>query len=99
MVLDYLTGVVAAYINPDLALNSQRGFKGIAKKAIIMFLVSLAYRLDCLVGKEIMQYAVMWFFISNESLSIIENAAKAGVPIPTRFKESLEQLAKEKQAR
>ena len=99
MVLDYITGVVSAYVNPDLALNSQRGFKGIAKKVLILCLVSLGCVLDWLTGKEIMQYAVMWFFISNEGLSIIENVAKAGVPIPSKLKDSLEQLASEKKAK
>lgn len=99
MVLDYATGVIAAYLNPDPALNSQRGFRGIAKKVLMLCLVSLGHVMDGLIGREMMQYLVMWFFIGNEGLSIIENSAKSGVPIPSKLRDSLEQLASEKQAR
>lgn len=94
MVIDYLTGVIAAYINPHMMLNSQRGFRGICKKILILLLVALAHELDRATGAAMIQTVVMWFFIGNEGLSIIENAGKAGVPIPTALRSTLEQLTK-----
>ena len=99
MVIDYVTGVLAAYINPHMALNSQKGFKGICKKIIIILLVALAHELDKMTGQPLVQNMVVWFFIGNEGLSIVENAAKAGLPIPQKLRETLEQLANEKGAK
>lgn len=99
MVIDYISGLMAAYINQNLSLNSQKGFKGIAKKVMILLLVSLAHFVDTAIGQHITHTAVIWFFIGNEGLSIIENAAKIGVPIPNKLKASLEQLATEKRSR
>ena len=72
MVIDYITGVLAAYINPHMALNSQKGFKGICKKIIIILLVALAHELDKITGQPLVQTMVVWFFIGNEGLSIVE---------------------------
>ncbi|WP_337506652.1 phage holin family protein [Megasphaera sp.] len=99
MVIDYVTGVLAAYINPHMALNSQKGFKGICKKIIIILLVALAHELDKMTGQPLVQTMVVCFFIGNEGLSIVENAAKAGLPIPQKLRETLEQLANEKGAK
>ena len=96
MVVDYLTGVLAAYINPHLALNSQKGFKGILKKLMILLLIALAHELDHAIGQQVIQTVVVWFFLGNEGLSIIENAGKAGLPIPNKLRNTLEQLASEK---
>lgn len=96
MVVDYLTGVLAAYINPHLALNSQKGFKGILKKMMILLLIALAHELDHAIGQQVIQTVVVWFFLGNEGLSIIENAGKAGLPIPNKLRNTLEQLASEK---
>lgn len=96
MVIDYISGVLAAYINPNSQLNSQRGFRGICKKIMILLLVSLAHFLDQATQQAVIHSAVVWFFIGNEGLSIVENAAKAGVPIPQKLKNSLEQLQQEK---
>lgn len=92
MAIDYITGVFAAYINPHLALNSQKGFKGICKKIMILLLIALAHELDKATGNGNVQTLVTWFFLGNEGLSIIENAAKAGLPIPEKLKKTLEQL-------
>lgn len=92
MAIDYITGVFAAFINPHLALNSQKGFKGICKKIIILLLIALAHELDKATGNGNVQTLVAWFFLGNEGLSIIENAAKAGLPIPEKLKKTLEQL-------
>lgn len=96
MLIDYMTGVLAAYINPHLALNSQKGFKGILKKIMILLLIVLAHELDHAIGQQAIQMIVVWFFLGNEGLSIIENAAKAGLPIPQKLRDTLEQLANEK---
>ena len=99
MLIDYISGVAAAFFNPDLALNSQRGFKGIIKKILILSLVSFAHYIDLAVGQTVICMAVTWFFLGNEGLSILENAAKCGVPIPERLQYTLEQLAHEKKER
>ena len=99
MLIDYISGIIAAYINPALSLNSQRGFRGILKKIMILLLVSLGHVLDTAMHQQIICIAVTYFFLGNEGLSIVENAAKAGVPIPARLKETLEQLTEEKEGR
>mgnify|MGYP000886769912 FL=1 len=96
MVLDYLSGLLAAYINPRMKLDSRRGFRGIGKKIMIMLLVSLAHFADYATGQNIVQTIAVWFFLGNEGLSILENAANAGVPVPEKLKKTLEQLKIEK---
>ena len=97
MVIDYVSGVLAAYINPTMALNSQKGFRGICKKVMILLMVSLAHFVDQATGQIIIHSVVVWFFLGNEGLSIIENAAKAGVPVPAKLRDTLEQLSSDKQ--
>ncbi len=92
MAIDYMTGILAAYINPNMQLSSQRGFRGICKKIVILLLVALAHELDRATGQPAIQSLVVWFFLGNEGLSIVENAAKAGLPIPSKLKDTLEQL-------
>lgn len=99
MVIDYLTGVLAAYINPQLMLDSRTGFRGICKKILILLLVSLAHFVDSATGQQIVCTAVVWFFLGNEGLSILENAAKAGVPVPGKLRQTLKQLSVEKTER
>ncbi len=96
MAIDYVTGIIAAYVNPHLKLNSKKGFSGFCKKMVILCLVTLSHEIDMALGKEVTQQFVIWFFIANEGLSIIENAAKAGLPIPKKLQDVLEQLAMEK---
>lgn len=96
MVIDYATGLLAAYICPTLKLNSQRGFRGICKKIMIILLIVLAHELEKATGVPAVQSIVVWFFIGNEGLSILENSAKAGVPVPAKLRETLEQLSNEK---
>ena len=99
MAIDYVTGILAAYINPNLALSSQKGFKGICKKILILLLVALAHELDKATGQPAMQSIVVWFFIGNEGLSILENAGKAGLPIPQKLRDTLEQLSNQKEGK
>lgn len=90
IVLDYISGLLAAYV--EKKLNSQIGFKGIAKKLFIFILIAVAYQIDTLLGSTAIRIAVIGFYIGIEGLSILENAGRAGVPIPSVLKESLEKL-------
>lgn len=99
MVLDYVSGLLAAYISPRLALNSQKGFRGIARKMYMLITIALAHKVDLALGMNGVCVVATWFYIGNEGLSIVENAAKAGVPIPDNLKKSLEQLTSQKKAR
>ena len=99
MVLDYISGITAAYVNTNMTLDSRKGYKGIVKKVMILMLVSLAHFMDKATGQVVVQTVVVWFFIGNEGLSIVENASKAGVPIPGRLKSRLQQLKEQKGAR
>ena len=102
MVIDYVTGVLAAYRykrkHPDSKKgpNSRVGALGIVRKVSILCIVALAHYLDTAMGISAVHTMIVWFYIGNEGLSIIENAGKAGAPIPKRLTETLEQLAKEK---
>ena len=97
MVIDYISGVLAAYVNPVMALDSHRVFQGICKKLMIVLLVSLAHFMDNAMGQQLICVAVTWFFLGNEGLSILENAGKAGIPIPARLKNTLKQLSEERE--
>lgn len=99
MVLDYLSGLLAAYINPHMKLDSRRGFRGIGKKIMILLLVSLAHFADGATGQTVVQTIAIWFFLGNEGLSILENAANAGVPVPEKLRKTLEQFRDEKKER
>lgn len=97
MTLDYLTGVIIA-INTK-TLSSAVGMKGISKKMLIILILIGAVCLDRLVGNAtwIFRTLVCYFYIANEGISLIENAANLGLPIPTKLKEALEQLKNENQ--
>jgi toxin secretion/phage lysis holin len=90
--VDYLTGVMCAIV--DKKLSSEVGFKGIAKKVLIFLLVGVANILDVdVIGTgSILRTAVIFFYLSNEGISILENAAHLGLPIPSKLKAALEQL-------
>ena len=92
VVVDYITGVMCAIA--DKKLSSEVGFKGICKKVLIFVLVGIANILDVhVIGTgSILRTAVIFFYISNEGLSLLENAGHLGLPIPTKLKEVLEQL-------
>lgn len=92
VVVDYLTGVMCAIT--DKKLSSQVGFKGICRKVLIFLLVGIAHILDVqVIGTgSVLRTAVIFFYLSNEGVSIIENAAHLGLPIPEKLKAVLEQL-------
>lgn len=97
MVIDYVTGLSAAYIMSSVYLDSRKGFKGIIKKIVIFCLVILAHQMDILMGQDtLVRNVVLLFFIGNEGLSILENASNCGLPIPQKLKNTLAQFTETK---
>lgn len=92
VVLDYITGVLCAIA--DRRLSSAVGFKGICRKVLIFALVGIANILDVhVIGTGcVARTATIFFYISNEGVSILENAANLGLPVPKKVKEVLKQL-------
>lgn len=92
VVIDYITGVMCAIA--DKTLSSEVGFKGICRKVLIFLLVGIAHTLDVnIIGSgSVLRTAVIFFYISNEGVSLLENAAHLGLPVPDRIKTVLEQL-------
>lgn len=98
VVLDYLTGVMCAAL--DKKLSSEIGAKGIFKKVLIFVLVGVGHILDEQIlggvagngGNGVIRTAVVFFYLSNEGISILENAALIGLPVPQKLKDILEQL-------
>ena len=90
--IDYLTGVMCA-IN-DKTLSSAVGFRGICRKVLIFAMVGLANILDVYILGEgsVLRTAVIFFYLSNEGVSMLENAAHLGMPVPDKLKDVLEQL-------
>ena len=90
--VDYVTGVLCAVA--DRKLSSEVGFRGIAKKALIFLLVGMANVLDVQVigSGSVLRTAVIFFYISNEGVSLLENAARLGLPVPEKLKDVLAQL-------
>ena len=91
-VTDYITGVMCAI--SDKKLSSAVGFKGICRKVLIFLLVGIANILDVqVIGTgSVLRTAVIFFYISNEGVSLLENAGHLGLPIPVKIKSVLEQL-------
>ena len=92
VVIDYITGLMVAAIQKKV--SSEVGFKGICKKVLIFILVGVANIVDKqIIGTgSVLRTAVIFFYISNEGLSLIENAGHLGLPIPEKLKTVLEQL-------
>ena len=92
MTLDYVSGVMCAII--DRKLSSAVGFKGVCKKVFVLMLVGVAHIIDLhVVGTgSALRGAVICFYMSNEGLSLLENAAHIGLPIPDKLRDILAQL-------
>ena len=92
VVIDYITGVMCVIAN--YTLSSEVGFKGICRKVLIFLLVGIANILDIhVIGSgSVLRTAVIFFYISNEGVSLLENAAHLGLPVPEKIKTVLEQL-------
>ena len=92
VVIDYITGVMCAIA--DKTLSSEVGFKGICRKVLIFLLVGIANIIDVQVlgAPGVLRTAVIFFYLSNEGVSLLENAAHLGLPVPDAIKTVLEQL-------
>ena len=92
VVVDYLTGVMVAVL--DKKLSSEVGFHGIFKKVVIFALVAVGHIVDFYViqNGSVIRTAVIFFYFSNEGISILENASVLGLPVPQKLKDVLEQL-------
>lgn len=95
VVADYLTGVMCAIY--EKKLSSEVGFRGICRKVLIFILVGIANILDVqVIGTgSVLRTAIIFFYISNEGISLLENAGRLGLPIPEKLKLVLEQLHNE----
>ena len=91
IVIDYLTGIFKAFYMKEL--SSEVGFKGAIKKAAMLFIVALSVQADRLMGDSgMIRNLVIYYLFANEGLSILENLAKCGLPIPESLKNRLQQL-------
>lgn len=98
VIIDYVTGFMVAVL--EKKLSSEVGFRGIFKKVLIFALVGIGNIIDVHLIKNgsAIRTAVIFFYVSNEGISIIENAAKIGLPLPQKLKDILEQLNKEEKS-
>lgn len=97
MIIDFITGVVAAIMNKSLktktgGINSKVTWKGLIKKITTLLIVALSYQLDQLLGTVIIQSACVYGFIFNEVTSIVENTALIGVPMPNIIMKALDMI-------
>lgn len=92
VIVDYITGIMVAIINKEL--SSEIGARGIFKKILIFILVGIAHIIDSrLIGEgSVIRTAVIFFYLSNEGISIIENSTRIGLPVPQKLKDVLSQL-------
>ena len=94
IVLDYISGIVKAYLTKQL--SSQIGLKGIVKKVAVLLIVMMSTIIDRVTGESgAIRTLVIYYFVANEGLSILENLALSGVPIPSVIKNALKALKKE----
>lgn len=98
MMIDYMTGLIIAGVfkqspkSENGALESRAGFKGLCRKGMVLLFVLIAYRLDLTLGTEYIRDAVVIGFISNEVISIVENAGIMGVPVPKKLRQAIDML-------
>ena len=99
MVLDYLTGIIVAGVfhksskSASGALSSKAGFKGLAKKIVILIVICLTYRIDIMLNLNNTLYSIVVIaYITNESISILENAMAMGIPVPKNLEEAIENM-------
>ena len=94
IILDYVTGLIKAFVTKEL--SSKIGIRGIVKKVSILFIVMLAVLIDKVTGETgAIRTLVIYYFVANEGLSILENLGQAGVPIPQSIKKALKVMKKE----
>jgi toxin secretion/phage lysis holin len=91
VIVDYATGIMAGYVEGKL--SSKVGFKAIPKKIMIFVLVAIAHQIDMALGENhLFRDATIFFYISNEIISILENAGRIGVPVPEQLKQAIQVL-------
>lgn len=97
VIADYVTGVMCAI--SDRRLSSEIGYKGIFKKVLIFVLIGIANLIDIYIIKSgtMLRTATIFFYLSNEGISLLENAAHLGLPIPQKVKDFLQQLNNKKE--
>ncbi|ASS86904.1 holin [Geobacillus stearothermophilus] len=95
VIVDYITGIVASAM--EGALSSQVGFRGIVRKLLVFVLVAAAHLVDVAIGwnMHLIRDAIVFFYIANEFISIVENAGRAGVPIPSVLRKAIQLLKDE----
>lgn len=94
ILLDYISGLLKAYITKEL--SSKTGFRGLIKKVAILIVIMLAVLVDRVTGNSgAIRTLVIYYFVANEGLSILENLAKAGVPVPKKLRDALKTLKKD----
>lgn len=100
MLFDYITGVMSAWINPYKKLDSRKGMNGLKRKGVILIMVMVGHFFDNVIGQNTMtRDIVALFYLGNEGLSILENVANCGVPVPNKLKDKLAQFADDKTTR
>ena len=92
VVIDYLTGIMCGIA--DKTLSSEVGFKGLFRKILIFAMVGIGHLLDSLIlgDGSVLRTAVIFFYLSNEGISLLENAAHLGLPVPQKLRDVLAQL-------
>lgn len=92
VILDYITGLMCAIL--DKKLSSEIGFRGIFKKVLIFIMVGVAHLIDSrMIGDgSVLRTAIIFFYCSNEGVSLLENASRVGLPVPEKLKDILIQL-------
>lgn len=97
MAIDYVTGWITAILGKSIktesgGLNSEVAYKGLLKKGLALMVVLIGALLDKAIGQNVFRNVVVWFYIANEGLSVLENLATAGVPFPQSIKRMLDQM-------
>ncbi|MBR2564380.1 MAG: phage holin family protein [Paenibacillus sp.] len=96
MAIDYITGLAAA-VRTGTGLNSNIGFWGLARKGLMLTVVLLAHRIDLIMGTDIIKGGAIYFYLVNELISITENYARIGLPLPNKLRQAIAVLKKQEE--
>lgn len=94
MAVDYITGLAAA-VRTGTGLNSNIGFWGLARKGLMLTVILLAHRIDLLMGTDIIKGGAIYFYLVNELISITENYARIGLPLPNKLRQAIAVLRRQ----
>ena len=92
VILDVVIGTLSSFINQNTMFNSRKMFKGLVKKLVLLSMVAFSHQLDILMHTDMICMTTTYFFIVNESLSVLENCGKCGIKLPKIIENSLEQI-------